>query len=138
MIFFLKIHKKLNLNSLISARNPKIVLEDSKIEIWLWKFHHIKANIFVVGDFLIAISILVVFSLQSETVEIFWCFLSTNTSWSCNLWGLMTQILTHMMYNSSTIRLKYWDLNNLLLFPFMILSWRVCSFLYQWVQPFRG
>ena len=97
-----------------------------------------KVNIFVVGDFFIAISLLVAFSHQSKNVEILRCFLSTKTLWSCNLWGLMTQNLTHMMYNMSTTRLHGWDLNNLPPFPFMTLFLEMCSFFYQWVKPFRG
>ena len=38
-----------------------------------------KIIIYVVRDFFIAVSLLVAFSLQSENVEILWCFLGTIT-----------------------------------------------------------
>lgn len=46
-----------------------------------------KVNIFVVSYVLIARSIWVEFSLQIENVKILWCLLSTDTLWSCNVWG---------------------------------------------------
>ena len=97
-----------------------------------------KVNNILIGDFFIAISLMVAFSLQSENDEIMWSFLSINTLWSRNLWSLMTQNLTHMMFNMSTTRLYGWDLDNTLLPPPMTMFLRMCSFYYKWVKPFRG
>ena len=45
---------------------------------WFNQAMEMKVNNFLVGDFFIAISVLVAFSLQSENDEIMWSFLSTN------------------------------------------------------------
>jgi len=105
---------------------------------WFKEAVEMKMNNFLVGDFFIAISVMVVFSLQSENDEILWSFLSINMLWSHNLWGLVTQNLTHIIFNMSTTRFYGWDLNNALLFPSMTIFIRMCPFYYKGVKLFRG
>ena len=45
---------------------------------WCMSIVGMNVNNFLVGEFLIAIGLLVVFSLQSENDGIFWCVLRTN------------------------------------------------------------
>ena len=62
-------------------------------------------NNFLVESFLIGISLVIGFQLQSAITQIFQSFFNIHTLWLFNLCGLMTPYLIYTVYDESVTRI---------------------------------